>query len=150
MKRGRWSDLIYLLYNKHIFDMSSVERAVEDMNYLFCPRNSHGEELSMVCLEKKCLRSLLICPICEIEEHENHQVVPLRNYLYQAFCKKGDSGKAVLQHIQEVESMKEGIRREVSGLREDFLSSLYELENNAIDYFNKIAEKFMEISTLNS
>ena len=46
--------------------------------------------------------------------------------------------------------MKEGIISEVAGLREDFLSSLYELENNAVDYFNKIAEKFMEISALSS
>ena len=44
--------------------MDSAEYVLENMEYLLCNIEGHREELSMVCLEKKCYKNLLICPIC--------------------------------------------------------------------------------------
>ena len=61
--------------------MDNPELLVQNMEYLLCPVDQHREELSMVCLEKRCSKSLLICPICESEKHEGHEVIPLKQYL---------------------------------------------------------------------
>ena len=77
-------------------------------------------------------------------------MVPLRSYLLKVFCKEDQSGKIILDQLLKVESLKEEIKGELSHLREDFLSSLYELENNAIQYFSRVTDKLMEFSSLSS
>jgi len=51
--------------------------------YLECDKQaSHeGEALNVLCIDKKCNQNGLICPICENENHKDHQVVPLKFFL---------------------------------------------------------------------
>jgi|LakMenEpi03Aug12_release.lakeMendotaPanAssembly.Ray.scaffolds.fasta_scaffold3938602_1 hypothetical protein len=48
------------------------------MKYLECKNILHeGEKLNLVCIDKKCKRSGLICSLCSTE-HDKHRVIPLK------------------------------------------------------------------------
>lgn len=40
-----------------------------------------GELLNLICLDEKCQQRGLICPVCHMESHENHYVMPLKTFL---------------------------------------------------------------------
>jgi hypothetical protein len=41
-----------------------MQQLIDDMCYLTCTHNNHQEELSLLCMDDKCVGQLLICPIC--------------------------------------------------------------------------------------
>ena len=66
--------------------MSSFEAEVKKITYVFCDREDHtSEPLSRVCVDEKCENKTLICALCEEFNHKNHETLPLKNYLTQAF-----------------------------------------------------------------
>lgn len=40
-----------------------------------------GEVMNMVCVDSACTHRGLICPICRMENHESHQVLPIKTFL---------------------------------------------------------------------
>ena len=91
----------------------------------------------MVCLDRKCSSSVLICPICEDSAHRGHLVVPLRQFL-QDMAKMSDQQtvKVALQLQTELNTLRASFAAEIGKVREDFQSSLYELEVKVDMYFN--------------
>jgi hypothetical protein len=37
--------------------------------------------MNMICLDNTCLKKGLICPICRMEQHEKHQILPIKTFL---------------------------------------------------------------------
>ena len=86
-----------------------LELLIDDMPYLTCNQDQHQEELSIVCLQSQCHKALLICPICEDQDHKDHHTIPLRAYLKQAGEDKGQAA-AILDNIELIESMKRTVK----------------------------------------
>lgn len=42
-----------------------------------------GELMNMVCVDSSCQHRGLICPICRMETHETHYILPLKSFLQQ-------------------------------------------------------------------
>lgn len=80
----------------------------------------------MVCLEKKCLDHLLVCPLCESDQHSGHKTVSLKDYLQQAVGKEGNQ-HSILEEMRPMEEMKEKLLDQLDKLRSGFLSEMYEL-----------------------
>ena len=48
------------------------------LSYLKCTSGElhEGESLTLVCVESKCQKKGLICPVCRMNEHDTHKVPP--------------------------------------------------------------------------
>ena len=55
------------------------------LKYVHCPHNGlhTGEVMNMVCVDSACSNRGLICPICRMENHETHQILPIKTFLEQ-------------------------------------------------------------------
>lgn len=53
------------------------------LSYAKCPNGDlhTGEILSLVCVDAKCQKRGLICPICRMMNHDNHEVMPLKIFI---------------------------------------------------------------------
>ena len=53
------------------------------LRYSECPAGDlhTGELLNLVCVDGACTHRGLICPICRMNNHEEHQILPLKVFL---------------------------------------------------------------------
>ncbi len=58
----------------------------ETYTYSSCKKgDSHsGEILNLVCLEPNCIEKSLICAICYYEDHQMHNIKPLKGIINQS------------------------------------------------------------------
>ena len=52
-------------------------------SYAKCPAGDlhTGEIMSLVCVDAKCSKRGLICPICRMNNHDDHEVMPLKIFI---------------------------------------------------------------------
>lgn len=42
-----------------------------------------GEVMNLVCVDASCLNRGLICPICRMDSHDTHKIMPIKIFLEQ-------------------------------------------------------------------
>ncbi|CAD8205353.1 unnamed protein product [Paramecium octaurelia] len=71
------------------------------MNYFPCPIHN-GHVLSIICTDKSCNETLLICPLCEHADHQNHQTLPIKIMLQLVETAHNNAGEQNYNSIFDV------------------------------------------------
>lgn len=62
----------------------NLKEMIYNLDYLHCEHEDHfGEQLCRICVDYSCSSQTIICPICEHEQHEDHETVALKHFLSQ-------------------------------------------------------------------
>lgn len=54
-----------------------------NLTYAKCPHGDlhSGEVMNLICVDSNCGRRGIICPICRMKNHEDHEILPLKVFL---------------------------------------------------------------------
>lgn len=54
-----------------------------NLHYAKCSQGDlhTGEVMNMICVDSGCARKGLICPICRMKYHDEHEILPLKVFL---------------------------------------------------------------------
>lgn len=54
-----------------------------NFHYCECPLGDlhTGEVMNLVCVDSTCSKRGLICPVCRMKNHDEHQILPLKLFL---------------------------------------------------------------------
>lgn len=90
--------------------------------------------MNLICLNRECTDSPLICSLCASQNHKGHQFKPLKIYLDELYSRYKDNNGRYGQELEDLEKRKimllvylkncvERLAEEFSRLEEDILST---------------------------
>lgn len=99
------------------------------LHYSHCPNGDlhTGELMNLVCVDANCQHRGLICPICRMNNHEEHQILPLKVFL--------DEVKKLFVESEDSESLNN---------LSDYLRSLENSKKELISILKEAAEGVAE------
>ncbi|CAK57462.1 unnamed protein product (macronuclear) [Paramecium tetraurelia] len=111
------------------------------MNYFPCPTHN-GHMLSIVCADKQCNETLLICPLCEHAEHQNHQTLPLKIMLQSVESANNNTNEQSAYSILDVSLFLDRSHSECLRTVQKFNESL---ENTSKQLMKKVDSYYLDL-----
>jgi hypothetical protein len=69
------------LIGMEISNLMSIRKT--SLKYIKCQGGDlhDGESMNLVCVDEQCNYRGLICPVCKIESHDHHYIMPIKIFL---------------------------------------------------------------------
>ena len=120
--------------------MSSDNVKKMKLHYSQCPAGDlhTGELMNLVCVDANCTRRGLICPICRMNNHEEHQILPLKIFL--------DEVKKFFLDTEDSESLNNlsDYLRALDSSRKELITILKDAAEAVAQEFREIEKKINE------
>ena len=84
-----------------------------------------GEALNLVCVDDKCDHRGLLCPVCKMESHDSHHILPIKIFLGQIRDLLGGSNDSQdLNNLGDYLRSLEETKRELQSMLKDQINEL--------------------------
>ncbi|EAR89108.2 hypothetical protein TTHERM_00575600 (macronuclear) [Tetrahymena thermophila SB210] len=109
----------------------------------YCVASNHNSTKNMVCYEKDCPKRGLICEWCQIEEHKDHKVISLEQYMNQislVFTSSTNQEKL----LNSIEAYQLNVNSEIRQM----IENIYSLKNQIEKYLQQMTTFQLDFSLL--
>ncbi|CAK60913.1 unnamed protein product (macronuclear) [Paramecium tetraurelia] len=111
------------------------------MNYFPCPIHN-GHVLSIICTDKSCNETVLICPLCEHADHQNHQTLPIKIMLQLVETAHNNTGEQNYNSIFDVSLFLDRQHNECLRTVQKFIEAL---ENTSKQLIKKLDTYYLDL-----